>query len=734
MALHEDSAQICYCFGEFRLDLGARRLYRQSQPVPLSPKPYWTLVCLIENRDRVVSKEELLQTVWQARREVGTVHQAISHLRRALTDDADNPRFVEAIAGHGYRFVADVIQITQAASVRADPAPSHSVGVADAYVVNPSPQDDPPVPGLLKGALPARFTRSASAPRSRWPYAGLGLIGLFIGLTGIWLKPEKREPKLLNPTRITHSAEQILSPLLTDGVRIYYQKFDKVHYSIAQVATNGGDAVTLPTHLANPELCDISPDGGSLLVRDLDPAKWREGNQPLYVQSLVGDETRRVGAILAYDAAWFKDGHQILFTADGSLYRCDREGEAVRKLLTVPGDAYWIRWSPDAKAFRFTVIDRHSEAKSIWEADENGGRLHRVFPQLGGDSQQCCGSWTQDGRLFIFQIRDKSSFQVMASRARVGILSSSERIPVLLTSGPMSYLGPLPSKGKERRIFFRAELVKVEIVRFDQASRRFVTLPPGISARTASFSTDGGWIAFGSARDNNLWRARVDGGQMLQLTTDFQQVAMPRWSHDGRFIAFMGRRYGAKWNVFTVDADGGGLRGYSLKEGAADPDWSPDDSTLLFGNVMEDPPELAIHTLDLATGKSTTVPGSTGYVSPRWSPNGRFMVAVNVAKRGLDIYDFSTGNWSNLTRLDAGYPNWSHDGDFVYFFLPTNGHRSIWRVNCRSRNAEEVASLENVEQPMTIFGTWIGLAPDDSPLALRDLSTDDIYASTLVDR
>jgi Tol biopolymer transport system component len=653
-------------------------------------------------------------------------------LRKALADDADNPQFIEVIAGHGYRFVADVTKITEGGVDPTDHVSAHSARVAADEVLNPGIRDD-----LLARGLPGRtepVVNNADAMRlSRWRYLGWGFIGLCVASVGIWLKPSRPEPKLFNPIRITHSTEQILSPLLTDGVRIYYQKFDKVHYSIAEVAKNGGDAITLASHLANPELCDLSADGGSLLVRDLDPAKWREGNEPIYVQSLLGGETRRVGEILAYDAAWFPDGNQILFSADGSLYACDREGKATRRLLAVPGNAYWIRWSPDAKVFRFTVIDRHTEAKSIWEADANGGQLHRVFPQLGSGSQHCCGSWIPDGRLFVFQVRDQSSFQIMARRESAGLLSSADRTPVLLTSGPMSYLGPLPSKG-EPKLFFRAELLKVEIVRFDPVSRHFVTFTPGISARTASFSTDGEWIAFGSARDNNLWRARTHGGQMLQLTTDFQQVAMPRWSHDGRFIAFMGRRYGTKWNVFTIGSGGGNLRAYFFDKGAGDPDWSPDDSTLLFGNVLENPSELAIHTLELATGKVSTVSGSIGYVSPRWSPDGRFIVAVNVVKQGLDLYDFTSKTWSSLTKLNAGYPSWSHNGKYVYFFLPANGRRAIWRVNVRNHKEEEAASLEDVEQPTTIFGTWIGLAPDDSPLALRNLSTDDIYASTLVDR
>jgi DNA-binding winged helix-turn-helix (wHTH) protein len=96
------------CFGEFRLDLRRRSLHRGADAVKLTPKPFATLAFLVENRQRVVSKAELLETIWGGAREVSTVEHAVGRIRVALGDDAEESRYVQTVPGQGYRFVAEV--------------------------------------------------------------------------------------------------------------------------------------------------------------------------------------------------------------------------------------------------------------------------------------------------------------------------------------------------------------------------------------------------------------------------------------------------------------------------------------------------------------------------------------------------------------------------------------------------------------------------------------------------
>jgi DNA-binding winged helix-turn-helix (wHTH) protein len=99
-------------FGEFTLDIPLRRLCKNGTGIPLAPKPFHTLVYLIDQRDRVVSKTELLSAVWGERREVNTVEQAVREIRRALDDSKDAAQFVATVPGFGYRFIGELISHT----------------------------------------------------------------------------------------------------------------------------------------------------------------------------------------------------------------------------------------------------------------------------------------------------------------------------------------------------------------------------------------------------------------------------------------------------------------------------------------------------------------------------------------------------------------------------------------------------------------------------------------------
>jgi len=92
----------------------------------------------------------------------------------------------------------------------------------------------------------------------------------------------------------------------------------------------------------------------------------------------------------------------------------------------------------------------------------------------------------------------------------------------------------------------------------------------------------------------------------------------------------------------------------------------------------------------------------------------------------LALYDFQTQKCSELMKGSAAHPAWSADGRYVYF-LPWPDNPAVLRVRISDRKVETVAELKSPAiTGHTMF--WFGLAPDDSPLVLRDTGTQDIYA------
>jgi DNA-binding winged helix-turn-helix (wHTH) protein len=95
-----------YEFGEFSLDASERRLSKSGRAVPLEPKTHDVLVALLRRAGRLLTKRELLDLVWPASFvEEGILAVHISTLRKALGDVRGERRYIETVAGLGYRFI-----------------------------------------------------------------------------------------------------------------------------------------------------------------------------------------------------------------------------------------------------------------------------------------------------------------------------------------------------------------------------------------------------------------------------------------------------------------------------------------------------------------------------------------------------------------------------------------------------------------------------------------------------
>ena len=94
------------------------------------------------------------------------------------------------------------------------------------------------------------------------------------------------------------------------------------------------------------------------------------------------------------------------------------------------------------------------------------------------------------------------------------------------------------------------------------------------------------------------------------------------------------------------------------------------------------------------------------------------------------LFDFKTQKWVELESIPAGFPNWSRDGTYLYF-LSSGSDAAIYRVRISDHKLEKVVSLKGIRLTIGEVGTWCGLAADDSPLILRDVGSQEIYALDL---
>src|SRR5262245_64609619 len=98
-----------FAFEEFVLDLDRRQLTRGSEEIAIGPKVFDLLVYLVKNRDHVVSKDDVLDTVWAGRIvSESTLTSHINAVRKAIVDTGEDQRLVRTIARKGVRHVAEV--------------------------------------------------------------------------------------------------------------------------------------------------------------------------------------------------------------------------------------------------------------------------------------------------------------------------------------------------------------------------------------------------------------------------------------------------------------------------------------------------------------------------------------------------------------------------------------------------------------------------------------------------
>jgi serine/threonine protein kinase/Tol biopolymer transport system component len=574
----------------------------------------------------------------------------------------------------------------------------------------------------------AHAIRKEETPRLRLVPA-LALVAACVAVLSVmyfWLRPAGA-PKISNYIQLTHDGQQ-KSLIGTDGTRLYLNSGEGragsfASRGVSEMTVAGGEPKKmsiLPSLNMTP--VDLSPDGSELLVVD---GQGAPPKGPLWSFPILGGSPRRLGESVGETGAWSPDGKTLAYTNLNDLFVARADGSEPRKLLSVKGDIVNVTWSPDGSHLRFDSSETAGTVgqQLMWEVGADGKNPHRLLEGWHSPPDECCGKWTPDGKYFVFQ----SGGQIWALPQTGGFLRPEIK-PVPLTSSPLSLSSPLPSKDG-KKLFVVGHTYRGEIMRYDSKAKQFLLLLGGISAEYVTFSKDGRWVTYVSYPEGTLWRSRVDGSERLQLTYPPMYPVLPRWAPDGKNILFFEFARGADKpaRIYEVSPEGGSPR-QLLPEDASqqlDPNWSPDGSKIIFAGESNDPSS-AIRVLDVATRQISSLPGSQGLYSPRWSPDGRYVSAFSADSKTLFLFDFQTTKWSELAGGSLSWLNWSHDGKYVYV-LDFRGKNAVVRIRISDRAAEQMVDLSSFVTAGR-YGGCLTLAPDDSPLLLRDTGSQDVYS------
>ena len=707
-------------FGPYELDLQAHDLRKGGVRIKLQDQPFQILATLLERPGEVVSREELQKRLWPADTFVDfdlSLNSAVKKLRQALNDDAENPRYIETLYRRGYRFIGPLNDLAAQAEVGGNEIGSNS---GDSRM---------PTPGEAASTLiPTHGEPAAARLRSHHGRMLFLLGGLAIVLAAsLFILTLRRPIRILGYTQITHDG-RLKANMVTDGERLYMSEEDNEHFVIAQVNAKGGETSILSTPFPNVFIGDIAPDGSSLLVADFKSTSSVSGLWRLLLPSVT---PQRMGNILPTAVAFSPDGKQLAYAANNSIYLANPDVDGSQKLTTLKGMVSSLVFSPDGARIRFDLNNTNAELSSLWEVRRNGADPKPVLPASDASLRDCCGKWTRDGRYFLFhRFRNGANNLWVLPERRWWQLGP--RVAVQLTNGPLAFSFPLPSPDG-KKVYAVGSEPRAELVRFGGGQLGFVPYLVNTSATDLAFSRDGQWIAYVSIPDHKLWRSRVDGSQPLQLTPTSLFAGLPRWSPDGKQIVFMARTYTSNYRAYLISMNGGETE--PLVPGAEagfDPNWSPDGKTIVV--ALTDPESSAsagISIVEVASRTISSVPGSTGYFSPRYSPDGKYILAISHDSLKLMLFDRSTSRWSELVGAEIGlkgYPTFSHDGQYLYFDTSFTVDSAFYRLRLADHKLERLFSLRDLRRFHADLGSWTGLTPDDSPLLVRDMSSQEVYA------
>ncbi len=732
-------------FGPYLVDMRAGELRKNGTRIRLQEKPLRVLAALAEQQGQVVTREELKKRLWPGDTfvdfETG-LNTAVSKLREALSDNAEKPRYIETMPRRGYRFLAPVEIVNSngrgAASFAsgsldgASSSGSRNITVSSAI---PGATEFPA--GKLgyseKQSVEKQIERIRSAS-ANWIRGTIAAAALLLAAVVWWLTP-LADPRITDIFAVTQTGRQdyLVRPA-TDGARIFYVQRAGDHYDLMQASVNGGEAQKLDAPFPNTLVWDVSQDGSKYLITSF---LSRGEPSPLWSWPATGGPPVKIGDITSGSATFSPDGKRIAYHLHNDLLTANTDGTGVRKLATFPDEPDSPVWSPDGLTIRFVRNDPQRSTGEIWEIAPDGRNLRPVLPGWQNLPKQCCGTWTPDGRYFIFVEYSQSFPRMYILREKKEWWRRSPRGPFLLAAEATGSWSPLVGRDGTRVYYYGIGL-QSELQILDVATQQYSAVLNEKHAAMLSVSRDGQRVAYIQVPSGVLWTSGFDGSAPRQIHLPGMHGAFPRFSSDNKLIALTEHKDGEPENVYIVSAEGGTPQpAVPNVSGMSDPDWSPDGSRLVVDRDLHSQqpqqPGSALAFLDLKTSQITNVPGSEDLHQPRWSPDGRHIAAVGGKRADLRVFEISSRRWTTLaTGKSLSYAIWTADSANLYYQDILAPGQPLYRVQVATGSQTLVASFQKVLDSGIQRCIFVALSPTGAPVMAFDRSYSDIYGARLL--
>ena len=661
-------------FGDFTLNLERRGLYRGSDRVHLTAKPLETLIFLVENRARTIEKQEFFNAIWKETfvTEDNLVH-AIREIRRVLSDNKEDPIYIQTIPRHGYRFIAKVTTDGHAAE--------SSLATTESLTPKPVGSSAPNLTRWLWLAAPSLF---------------------LIGVATWFVWPHNTNHPANHAAMAARSpvTNQITTGEFSSGKPAFSADGKFILYVSSDEDSRGyGDLFIrqFPEGNAQRITNKINPSGdlpvftadGSHVVFSL-PRFAPDGSRHhdlWIIPSFGGPPTRFIedanGAGFSPDQRWV--AYTKYSTTGAALWVSPVKNLGEHYEIATPG--YLPRWSPNGQWLAYLTGDPNEAAGNLRVCKVSAAEVAlRAFDlsQLTDSSENIYGlTWTADSREIIFASKRSGAAQLYK-------VSLADHLVTPLMTGVGQYIAPSASSDGSTVIFQYFRLTNDLMT----ASIDSLATTTNNKAKNITFDEFHSWPRISPSGEKLASVITgVDNGERLSVTDlktrevshlNERTARHPCWVNDVE-IAFLSDVSPTATEVVTlhtVTRESHSLTTFTDRAAwlAIHPDGQKLAVVIRGGDGKQ---KLLLR--NLTTQTDSIIHEGSEYEYLRWSPDGSVICwdrpgpSVNAPAISGGIWMITPGQVEPQLLVKEGYaPVWSGDGKAIYF-SSRHEHQGLWR-------------------------------------------------------
>jgi len=670
-------AKHLYVFGPFRLEAENGLLLRNGAPVPLKPKVSDTLLVLVRQHGRVVSKEALMQQIWgETAVEENNLTQNISVLRKTLGESATGQKYIETITKRGYRFTATVNEIFEEEDelvVERHRRARLVIGQEKEEAIATEPIAMPQT-GITTRRVPLIIQSGA-----RRKIAAAGLLAVVIVAAVSWMKLRHKEkdwrgelrPVTVAGLKSDRSQGLVSGKLSPDGhVVVYSATGDGINLFITQVENDH------PVQITTGRFNDISPiwspdsrEVAFISDRGAELGIWKVpflGGQITHLASL---ETRTT--ILKNGQAallgWFDNPPTIYYERDHNLFALDLNSATATRVTDFdPAKITPEQFCISADQKHIAYIDQQDGQRDLWVKPMQGGEAIRLTHDSAEERRPL---WLPDNQRLVYSAELDGRFRIYMAR-----LDGRDPELIYLTEGNGD-VWDVSRNGSEILYYSRQNESDIWALDSTTGEEAAITADIGMefwpevssTARLVFHSIQHGRIAWDPRRSALLTGPCGRG----QVYTEIQDSGFePQWSPDGERLAFL-RMSGSEISLWTIDASGGKPKQIAEKVTYAgqtmgppynryqtrDYCWSADGNWIAYSSRKDGASNLWLVSADGSSEKRVTnnVDTDVQVSCPIWSRDGlRLAFVTNTSEEpaeGKQSWDLCVADTPGIRKI-----------------------------------------------------------------------------------